>query len=564
MPVDRMPWHKEPKIDPKEALSQAIKAARPRACDTSNAAIQAYVRRAFDKEIDKLRSAPSGERNHQLFKSSANLFEFVAAQALTEEEVTSALIDSCRTNGLIADDGEHSVEATIASGRRRGMDQPRDLTHVGKGVANGFHVEDEPAKVVSLSTVFDMERGFWDSRESLRSIYIGALSRMCAPWAVLGYCAARALTTVRPHCTLPALVGGPGTLNWFCAITATSGGGKSSADAVARELVDIPIRTRNLGSGEGVIDAYVRPANKETGEPAGLYESVMFLADEVDTITSLQNRSGNTLMSVLRTGFSGGTLGFSYRQASARHLESHSYRMTLVANIQPAKAGALMDDEKGGTLQRFMWFPGHDPRITVDVPPMPGPLDITSPAEWLYPIASLGIPYEATALIRDDRVRRARNEVDDLNGHSMYIREKFAFALAVLDGRSEMSLEDWQLAGIASRISDHTRDYVRFELDKAQAEASKKRGKQMGISSVAADEEKASHVARKRSSVLNRVLRKLESDGSVPQSKLRPYLGRDYIFLDDVLEQAEREGLIRSVLSENRFGPKGRVWRLNV
>lgn len=563
----RLPWHTEPKVDHQAATVRALSAARSRGGDPTSAVVKAYAQRAFDTEVDKVRNAPPGQRNLQLFKSAANLYELVAAQALSEADVAGALRDACDANGLTRDDGSHAVEATLASGRRKGLDQPRDLAHVGTGT-NGFVLDDAPVtKTVSLSGVFDLERGFWDSRESLRTIYLGALARMCAPWAVLGYCAARALASVRPHITLPALIGGPGSLNWFCAVAATSGGGKSSAEAVARELVSVPVLTRNLGSGEGMIDAYVRPANKETGEPKGQHESVMFLADEIDTMQALATRSSSTLLPILRTGFGGATIGFSYRQASNIHLKEHSYRMTLVANIQPARAGALMDDEEGGTLQRFMWFPGHDPRITTEVPLMPPPLDITPQHEWLY-ARPLVIPYEAIELIRDERARRAQTEASDelrgdLDGHSMYIREKFAMALAVLDGRDEMSYDDWFLAGIASKVSDYTRRYVRDKLEQAREEDAAKKGKLQGVSLLASDDERTGRVARRKYDTLKWIMKKLREDGPLTKRELSLKCPKDYRpYQVGVLDQAVQDGLIAEQDGTNKTGPKSKVYRV--
>lgn len=539
---DRFPWDNEPYIDPVKATERAIRAAQPRRVDPKNAAVKAWADTAFNDEIKKLRSTSEG-RNDQLFKSSANLFEIVAAGALSEYDVIAALRDACDFNGLARDDGEHTVTATIKSGRRHGYDSPRDLSQVGKNKGlNGFHIEDAPVQTVSYESIFDLERGFWTERDSLKAIYIGALARMCAPWAVLGYCAARALTMVRPHCTLPALIGGPGSLNWFCAITAKSGGGKSSSAAVARELVDFPVIPRNLGSGEGIVDAYVKPANKETGEPKGLHESIMFTADEIDTVKALKDRQGSTLMGTIRQAFTSEKLGTSNRTASSLHLDAHSYRMTLALNVQPARAGTLMDDQHGGTLQRIMWFPGTDARIDAQVPDMPGALLLPSPSKWLYP-RDLRIPYEAIELIRDERARAMRGEQNALDGHALFIREKFAYALAVLDGRDEMTLDDWRLAGTASRVSDRTREWVMYELEQAEEDEAAKRGALAGVSQHAADERKTDMVARRKSRIAKWVLSKLESGPLTNRQLTQAISSRDRPWLQTVLESLEQDGL---------------------
>ena len=116
-----------------------------------------------------------------------------------------------------------------------------------------------------------IEEQFWTSRPSLTLIYDAALSQMCSPWAVLACCAARTLALVPPHVTLPAIIGGEGSLNWFAALVAKSGGGKGAANAVATKLVPGDIITRGAGSGEGMIEAYNRSA-----EPQDHIGSILF------------------------------------------------------------------------------------------------------------------------------------------------------------------------------------------------------------------------------------------------------------------------------------------------
>lgn len=539
--ADRLPWENKPHIDHEAATQRAIRAAQSTPSDPNSPGVVAYAQRAFDEETEKVRNAASGTRNGALFKAAAALFELVAAGVLNEADVLAALRHGSRANGLESDDGVKAVEATLASGRRRGLDNPRDLSHVGTR-SSGIRLVDEP--VIRIESVIDIERGFWTERESLQNIYIGALARMCSPWAVLGYCAARALALVRPSIVLPPLIGGPGSLNWFGAIAANSGGGKGSASAAARELVDEYVLQRNLGSGEGVIDAYVKPANKETGEPKGLHESVMFVADEIDTMHALGSRSGTTLPGILRSGFSGETLGFSYRAASDLHLESQSYRMTLIVSVQPARAGALMGDNQGGTLQRFMWFPGIDPRITSEIPLMRGALELPSHSSWLYP-RELRVPYEAVELIRDERSRAMRGEADVLDGHALFIREKFAFALAILDGRDEMSLEDWRLAGIASRVSDHTRDWVAAQLVKTTEDEASERGRLQGVSSLAADDEKTFRATQRTARIGRWILEKTTNHGMTEGALRREMPARDRPFLARILGQMKSDGLIQ-------------------
>lgn len=540
MPRDQMPWEDEPYIDPAAATERAIRGAQSARIDPNAPHVRAWARAAFEREQKRLESAGTGYRNATLFSACRNLFEIVASQALDADDVVAMLREACRINGHERDDGEAMVVGTIASGRRKGLDNPRPLP---PKPLRGFVLTDEPVKIVTVSNIIDLERNFWLSRDSLRAIYIGALAQMCSPWAVLGYCVARALTIVRPSTALPALIGGVGSLNWFCAIAAPSGGGKGSAATVARQLVNQTVLQRNLGSGEGLIDAYVKPANKETGEPRGLNEAIMFVADEVDTMHALASRSGSTMSSLLRSAFSGETIGFSYRQASSQHLEYQTYRLTLVVNVQPAKAGALFDDSEGGTLQRFMWFPGVDPRITSEPPLSPGELTLPPYTAWQYP-RTLQIPWAATELIRDERARSMQGSQDALDGHALFIREKFAYGLAVLDGRDEMNDEDWRLSGTASRVSDMTREWVASQLDVAARADAEKRGTLQGVSIAAADEEKMRVNNKRLSRIAKWIMGKLGEASATTGALVRAAPSRDRNYIAPVLAKLEQEGAI--------------------
>jgi hypothetical protein len=561
--LPRLPWQTEPHVNHAAAQEHALAAASARTVDLHNPAVKTWAQTAFDKEIALVERAPEGDRNSQLFKSSANLFEIVAAGALDEVEVTNAL-ERASAPWNWSKAGTTTCEGTIKSGRRHGFDNPRDLSRVGK-YTNSFTLDaGETVPTVKLSDTLDFERGFWTQRDSLQSIYLASLSRMCSPWAVLGYCAAIALAAVRPHCTLPPTIGGPGSLNWFCAIAAISGGGKSGSAKVARDLMGYTTYQRNLGSGEGMVDAYVIPADKAKGTPRSLRESVMFVAGEIDNMAALGNRAGSTLNGNLRDAFTGETMGYAYRQASDQHLEAGTYRLTLVVNIQPARAGALLDDAHGGMLQRFMWFPGTDPRVTAQRPLMPGSLDLPSHSAWMYP-RELRIPYEAAELVIDERERSMHGESNPLAGHALFIREKFAYALAVLDGRDEMTDEDWRLAGIASRVSDHTRAWVTSELEQIKDDEATEKGRLHGVSQVASEDEKTYRSSQRTNRIAKAALGRIKkaSPQEISNSKLVEGIAhRDRPYLPGAMDMLVRSDLVSEGESTNGTGRKGKAWRM--
>ena len=331
----------------------------------------------------------------------------------------------------------------------------------------------------------EIEGNFWTARPSLKLIYDAALSQMCSPWAVLACCAARTLALVPPHVTLPAIIGGEGSLNWFAAIVAKSGGGKGAANAVATRLVPGDILTRGAGSGEGMIEAYNR-----SGEPEDAVASVLFSVDEVDSIASMQARSGQTTMAVIRSGFSGETLGYSYRGRAKEKVEAHSYRMTMIVSVQPERAGGLFADAAGGTPQRFMWFPGRDKRIKSDRPSWPtdaSAVPRSLPTELRNLPFTVTIPPEAERLILQAREESMSGNDEALNGHAIYCREKFAYALALFDGRTHIDSDDWKLSGIAADVSDWCRMRAQSVLAKAETAMAAERGRLRGVESYEAE-----------------------------------------------------------------------------
>ncbi|OBA63185.1 hypothetical protein A5647_04955 [Mycobacterium sp. 1100029.7] len=557
-------WPDVPKLRKHNRLQrkrwEAEKAIRRNDLDIGSDAVKSYVRTAFASEITELEQRKFGGRNDKLNDAAFSLGQLVGADVLDEQTTRQALFDACRVNGHLGDDGKAMVLGTIESGIEAGKKQPRCLSNVGTLQHNGFDVyaADLSETERRSSPVQDIEGDFWTSRESLKTIYDAALSRMCSPWAVLGCCAAKALTIVRPHITLPRIIGGIGNLNLFVAIAAESGGGKGAAQDVADELVDYPVYERNVGSGEGLADAYMKPADKATGDPPGRREAVMFLADESDALSALGKRSGATILSTLRSAFSGKTLGNAYR-TNQNHIEKNSYRLTFILGVQPERAGWLLDDVGGGTPQRFMWFPANDARVNRVPRTEVSALTLPSELSWQYP-KELKIPDIAVDAIQDERVRSQRGEQDANQSHAMYAREKFAFALTVLDGRDEMTDEDWRLSGIAAQVSDRTRKAVTARRDESELAQAMQEGKALGAKRYAADQEQAHQVDKRQRALAKQIaagLRQAGEKGLTQSEIVRPFNNRDRHMVAATLDKLAASGRIRKI----ERGPRDRTNR---
>lgn len=513
-----------------------------------------YYRAALEKEMVEMASTGEGRRNDQLNISAFNLGQLVP-HGLDELEVIDSLTAAARsTAGTPMTDRE--IERTIRSGLESGKQQPRYAENTSYAMT-AAPVDVPPPTEPPRIDVRDYEGDFWQSRTSLSTVYTAALAGMCSPWAVLACCAARALALVDPHIKLPAIIGSRGgSLNWFAMLAAESGGGKSTAMEIAEELIPMAIKTLNLGSGEGLIEAFgERNDDGTVKDPVAGHRSILFSVDEIDSYSAVAGRSGSTVMPILRSAFTGGSLGFAYRKGNRLPvLPAHSYRMTLVCAAQPGRTRAMFADADGGTPQRFMWFPATDPRIAAVRPTFNGALYLPPVTDWQYP-ATLRVPSECEGLIVTTRASQARGETAALNSHALFAREKFAYALAILDGRSAMDSEDWRLSGVAAAVSDAVRQWVLDQLAASEAEEARQKGRLQGVAKSAADIEKAVEDGALMARSIERVselLRKAGDDGLTGREVRRKLAARLQPFSEQALTVLQADGKAHANVAAGR------------
>jgi hypothetical protein len=418
-----------------------------------------------------------------------------------------------------------------------------------------------------LDDITEIDQRFWHLRPSLKCIYDAALARMASPWAVFAHCAAKALAVVPPHVTLPPIIGGKGSLNWFALVIDSSGGGKGAAAATAAELTEhrcATVPVRNLGSGEGIIDAYRVPGDKRTGEPATWRQSVHFNADEIDGFTAQAGRSGSTLGPWLRSAFFAEQLGATTIRSGGEHLGRHSYRLVLTMSAQPTRCAGLLAEQGGGTPQRFMWFPACDPRILAakqDSRPLAG-LDLPDALEWPHPTV-LTIPEDARQAIIASRELRGGGHIDPdrdrAGGHHLFVREKLAYALAVLDGRTEMNQEDWILSSDAAEVSLTTREYVEHEVRRAAKVEAAERGTLQAHTAIARSEGTHMLESAEVTRIGRRVVRYVNDEPGINRHRLIPkFNSRDRAWFERAIQACMGSALI-GVDAEGGFVPGDRL-----
>lgn len=402
------------------------------------------------------------------------------------------------------------------------------------------------------------DNDFWVSRSSLCHIRRTAQARLGGPWGTLGVSMVRALATVPPKVQLQPVTGGPGSLNLCIALVGASGQGKGVAESIAKHAVQFRDKNGNdvvptgvpIGSGEGIARTF-RPA----GSDEMTSTTAIFTAHEVDTLTGLSGRSGSTLAAELRKLFSGEPLGFANANAATRCLvEAHTYRAGVILGVQPLRSGSLLAAADGGLPQRFLWLPVSDvdaPEME-PVPPMPLERLVSDWGQSSGPVI-LGLPDEAVAEIAEHRRRVLREDpdVDPLDGHALFVREKVAAALAVLDGRRHITSQDWWLSGYVMNVSARQREICQQALREKSRQIRRERALDTAEHDRMVSDSKFSRAKR----ALTKRLDQLRSDEVIARKDLRGGLRSEVRpDFDAAINELVLEGKVFEVQTERGTG----------
>lgn len=333
----------------------------------------------------------------------------------------------------------------------------------------------------------DSPHDLWQTRPSLNNIQQWARSRRVGPWSLLGAILTIIMSRVDPKVSLPAIVGGRGSLNFFAALVGVSGGGKSASISTGHDALDVRAdrlfrwEQRTLGSGEGISAAFVERVKGEDGsEIVHHTDGVLLEAPEVDAFAALGARAGATLWPEIRKAWVGEGLGFQNRSKdTSLPVAAHSYRLGLVLGVQPERSAALLEDAAGGTPQRFVWFDTRDPDAPAKAPSAPAPIKWQNPGPDVIPevdgVRGMSVCDVAWETIEQAALARLRGDGYALDGHALLARLKVAAALALLEMRGDVNDEDWHLAGLVMQHSDQTRQACVDALRAASREVNESR-----------------------------------------------------------------------------------------
>jgi len=97
---------------------------------------QGYVDAALKRLVAELAVRTTGSRNALAHESARSVGRMVGAGLpLDPTAACVELLEACKANGLVADDGEHAAKASITSGYRWGYEHPLAWNHTPAGTA---------------------------------------------------------------------------------------------------------------------------------------------------------------------------------------------------------------------------------------------------------------------------------------------------------------------------------------------------------------------------------------------------------------------------------------------
>lgn len=377
---------------------------------------------------------------------------------------------------------------------------------------------------MTTATVHPIRPDVFGMRDDLAHLHQLARAKRVGPDALLALTLTAVLAATEP--TVSVDIGmGRGSLNYMTALVGPSGGGKGLAEATAREQIivtshdgeQVVTPTRSFGSGEGLASTY-RPRGLPDDEPNILTRAV-FSAAEIDKITAITSRTGSTLSSALREAWMGEMLGASNATAdNSNNVAHHTYRWCAVLGVQPKRAGALLGESDGGTPQRVLWAPVGDPGAPRHKPSDPGPLPVQLPE--LRGTVALNVNSEITAGYDFEQFGRlhAPMDGDAIDGHTRLVQLKTAAALALMDTRTVVGVDDWEIAAAIVDRSTETREQVRAILTAGhKAEVIRKAEERADVSMHTEDHREQEN----RNRVRDRLVARLEKYG--PQTKADLY-----------------------------------------
>ena len=384
---------------------------------------------------------------------------------------------------------------------------------------------------------------FWERRQILTVLRDAGHSMLVAPDAVLGSWLARMSAKIPPSCMLPPIIGSQATFDFDSCIVASSSGGKTISNGVAKRLAPKDSSDRILfdqspGSGEGLIQAFLAQEINEKGKPAGPYSykfsdvrAIHIVADEGTGLAEQAGRDGATIVQTLCSAWSGAQMGqLNAKQETKRIIPGGKRRVSATINIQTSTAPDLLKWVKVGLPQRllFMWAHGEFPEQDIEFPELPvyGP----------FPMSDFATELTVDATIRNE-IRAERRAVGsgekilgEYDGHLKLLTLKVAGILTVTDGRIHVTEDDWSIATEIVEHSCKVRDHIIASSKTAEQQKQHNRAVGRGHADATAEDTKELLAQAK---LANRIIKRLTDQPGQTKRELSKMVNSVYRYRFD-------------------------------
>lgn len=319
-------------------------------------------------------------------------------------------------------------------------------------------------QVTDRSLLPTLDEAFWSARPWLAHIRQAAHSKgMSADATLVNFFAVYAATIPPEYMTLDML-GTFGSLNYLACIVGPSGLGKTQCFRIARDLVGLPPHPKvrfgaQPGSGEGLIDAYLKPVKEVdpiTGDKVEMKRQMMqgihWYVDEGTALSAQAKRDGTTILQALCSGWSGSGLGQENAQKETwRRLDENKYRLSASISVQRDFANEFHSaDMQGlGFTGRTHFVSVIDPTIPTRRIPHPGPLELKIWPGIEFGPKIIDFPAEVAEQLWEQHTAVGRGELDVPATESQHklLHCKLAALIAMIEQRIVVTLDDWALAG---------------------------------------------------------------------------------------------------------------------
>lgn len=384
---------------------------------------------------------------------------------------------------------EHLREAWLRGPWNQPKFQTGWIVSLGNAVQSSGGVR-PTAEAAVAERAPDTDYSWFSQSPTLRHIMQWSQAQWANPWAGLLVVLTRFSADLPPNVQLPRLGSLPrASLNQFSALVGASGKGKSAyITGVDESLWPRPIGSTEVAktfvpsTGQGLIGYYTeRRKDTTTGTWVDMQVETQGLAiiDEIDSLEALAKQDGSTLLSTLKTLWTGGGTGNqNATQDRRRNLSAHSYRLALLAGVQPGLGEVLFNKQAalGGLPQRFVFANTVDATLSRERGhvPDPGKLERVVHPSLPFPqilragghetrdgeLLVLPIQADVVAELMDNQIAIRLEESGALNGHWMLAKLKIAALLSILHGEAGVSRHWFDQAQVVMAHSDRTRDML--------------------------------------------------------------------------------------------------------